>query len=238
MVAKLSSVRIIVAASRATSVPERPMATPMSARRSAGASLTPSPVMATTWPAERSASAMRSLASGELRAKTTSVPEPSSSSSSRFRHRVQFGAGDHLHPAGTAADADLAGDRGGGQPVVAGDHVDADASPVHRAIAAGTSGRGGSSMAAIPVRHRSRSASSRSAGDADPAGSIRRANGQHPQAPPGVAGHDARGLVAVGGGERHVAVAAADPGDPGQDLLGRALGVHHQAAVLARRRWS
>ena len=48
MVAKLSSVRTIVAASRATSVPDRPIATPMSARRSAGASLTPSPVIATT----------------------------------------------------------------------------------------------------------------------------------------------------------------------------------------------
>src|ERR1039457_5194667 len=83
MVAKLSSVRIIVAASRATSVPERPIATPMSARRSAGASLTPSPVIATTWPAERRASAMRSLASGELRAKTTSGPELSRSSSWR-----------------------------------------------------------------------------------------------------------------------------------------------------------
>ena len=68
----LSSVRIIVAACRATSVPERPMATPMSAARKAGASLTPSPVIATMLPELRSASAMRSLASGELRAKTTS----------------------------------------------------------------------------------------------------------------------------------------------------------------------
>ena len=37
----------MVAASRATSVPVRPMATPMSAFFSAGASLTPSPVTAT-----------------------------------------------------------------------------------------------------------------------------------------------------------------------------------------------
>ena len=48
--AKLSSVRIMSAASLATSVPARPMATPMSAFLSAGASLTPSPVTATTWP--------------------------------------------------------------------------------------------------------------------------------------------------------------------------------------------
>ena len=42
-----------MAASRATSVPERPIATPMSARRSAGASLTPSPVIAITCPCAR-----------------------------------------------------------------------------------------------------------------------------------------------------------------------------------------
>ena len=57
------------------------MATPMSVRRSAGAPLTPSPVIATTSPFARKASAIRSLASGELRAKTTSCREPSRSSS-------------------------------------------------------------------------------------------------------------------------------------------------------------
>lgn len=44
MVEKLSSARTMSLASLATSVPEMPIATPMSARRSAGASLTPSPV--------------------------------------------------------------------------------------------------------------------------------------------------------------------------------------------------
>ncbi len=48
IVAKLSSVRTMSAASLETSVPLMPMATPMSACFSAGASLTPSPVMATT----------------------------------------------------------------------------------------------------------------------------------------------------------------------------------------------
>ena len=43
--AKLSSVRIIAAASLETSVPVMPIAMPMSACWSAGASLTPSPVM-------------------------------------------------------------------------------------------------------------------------------------------------------------------------------------------------
>ena len=50
IVAKLSSRSIIWAASFETSVPVIPMATPMSALFSAGASLTPSPVMATNWP--------------------------------------------------------------------------------------------------------------------------------------------------------------------------------------------
>ena len=50
IVAKLSSVRIITAASLETSVPVMPIATPMSAVLSAGASLTPSPVIATTLP--------------------------------------------------------------------------------------------------------------------------------------------------------------------------------------------
>ena len=55
MVAKLSSARIILAASFVTSVPVMPMATPMSAFFSAGASFTPSPVIATIWPLARAA---------------------------------------------------------------------------------------------------------------------------------------------------------------------------------------
>ena len=48
MVEKLSSARTMSEASLATSVPAMPMATPMSASFSAGASFTPSPVMAAT----------------------------------------------------------------------------------------------------------------------------------------------------------------------------------------------
>ena len=48
--AKLSSVSVMAAASLVTSVPVMPIAMPMSAFFSAGASLTPSPVIATTWP--------------------------------------------------------------------------------------------------------------------------------------------------------------------------------------------
>ena len=65
---KLSSVRVISAASFVTSVPVMPIATPMSARFSAGASLTPSPVIATEWPCPCSAWTTRSLCAGETRA--------------------------------------------------------------------------------------------------------------------------------------------------------------------------
>ena len=51
----------------------RPMATPTSARFKAGASLTPSPVMATTSPSACSAVTIRSLCSGLVRANTVDV---------------------------------------------------------------------------------------------------------------------------------------------------------------------
>jgi hypothetical protein len=68
MEAKLSSVRVMSAASRLTSVPVIPMAMPTSACFKAGASLTPSPVMATMWPFCCQARTTRSLCSGETRA--------------------------------------------------------------------------------------------------------------------------------------------------------------------------
>jgi len=49
-VAKLSSAKTMSEANLATSVPVIPIATPMCAYFRAGASLTPSPVIATTWP--------------------------------------------------------------------------------------------------------------------------------------------------------------------------------------------
>ena len=61
------------AASLDTSVPLIPMATPMSAWRSAGASLTPSPVIATMRSSCWSASTMRSFCSGDTRANTDRV---------------------------------------------------------------------------------------------------------------------------------------------------------------------
>ena len=68
-VEKLSSVRIITAASWVTSVPV-PIAIPMSAFFTAGASLTPSPVIATIWPFFLSTSTRRTLCPGLTRAIT------------------------------------------------------------------------------------------------------------------------------------------------------------------------
>ena len=72
-------------ASLATSVPIFPIATPMSARLSAGASFTPSPVTATTSPCCFSKFTMRSLSSGSTREKmraSSSLMTAANSSSS------------------------------------------------------------------------------------------------------------------------------------------------------------
>ncbi len=68
MVAKLSSVRTMSAAFFVTSVPVMPMPVPMSAALRAGASFTPSPVMAVTIPRAFQACTMRTLCSGCTRA--------------------------------------------------------------------------------------------------------------------------------------------------------------------------
>ena len=70
ILAKLSSRRIICAASLDTSVPLIPMAMPMSAFLSAGASFTPSPVMATKWFLFCNAWMILNFCSGLTRAKT------------------------------------------------------------------------------------------------------------------------------------------------------------------------
>ena len=66
--AKLSSVRTMSDTSLVTSVPVMPMAMPMSAALMAGASLTPSPVIATICPRDFQACTTRSLCSAETRA--------------------------------------------------------------------------------------------------------------------------------------------------------------------------
>lgn len=87
--AKLSSSSTSAAASRATSVPRRPIATPMSAALSAGASFTPSPVIATTWPCCCSARTMRSLWTGSTRANTCTSPTRSRSAASSIAASVR-----------------------------------------------------------------------------------------------------------------------------------------------------
>ena len=80
MVAKLSSSSTMSEASLDTSVPVMPMATPMSAFFSAGASFTPSPVMATMCPVALQRLHDLQLVSGETRAKT----ETSSTTSAKL----------------------------------------------------------------------------------------------------------------------------------------------------------
>ena len=70
MLAKLSSVRTISAVCLDTSVPVMPIATPMLARFRAGASFTPSPVIATTCSRAFMASTIRVLCWGETRQHT------------------------------------------------------------------------------------------------------------------------------------------------------------------------
>ena len=117
-VAKLSSVRTILAACLVTSEP-LPIATPTSACLSAAASLTASPVIATTSPASCISRARRSLSSGATRPNTCSCGSCSITSASV--EASELGAGDHAR-----AQPELVGDRPGGDGVVAGDHADVD----------------------------------------------------------------------------------------------------------------
>ena len=100
-------------------MPVIPIAMPMSAFFSAGASFTPSPVIATMSPLRFSESTRRTLSSGVTRAMTPI------SSIARVElgvgHRVELGAADR-----PARDAELRRDRRGGDRVVAGDHADTD----------------------------------------------------------------------------------------------------------------
>ncbi len=80
IVRKLSSSRIIFAASLETSVPVIPIATPISAAFRAGASFTPSPVIAVTCPRFCKVFTIRNLCVGETRAKTEICSISSSSS--------------------------------------------------------------------------------------------------------------------------------------------------------------
>ena len=95
------------------------MAMPMSAALMAGASLTPSPVIATTSPFFFSVSASSTLCSGATRP-TTPIRSIAASRSASGR-AAKSAPEDRL-----ARDADLLGDRRAGDHVVAGDHADPD----------------------------------------------------------------------------------------------------------------
>ena len=104
IVAKLSSVSTIAAASLATSVPVTPIATPISACFNAGASFTPSPVIATIFPLCCHARTIRILCSGETLAYTEmwgtnsfswsslifSISAPSQASDRSWRIPIRF----------------------------------------------------------------------------------------------------------------------------------------------------
>ena len=118
MLAKLSSVRTMSAVCLATSVPVIPMAMPMFARLSAGASFTPSPVIATTWSRALSASTMRVLCCGETRQHTSR--RLGDAAEFLVAQPVDLRAGQH-QSAGVQQ-ADVARDGLGGVLVVAGHH--------------------------------------------------------------------------------------------------------------------
>jgi hypothetical protein len=164
MVAKLSSVRIMTAASLETSVPVMPIATPMSAALRAGASLTPSPVMATTLPVRLSSRTIRSLSSGATRATTPiSGSWVSSSSSLMAANSAPVMARPWIPSSAAIAPAVVAW-----SPVIIRTRMPASR---HSAIAAFASERGGSTIPAIARRVRSWTRPSRSPAGSKDAGS-------------------------------------------------------------------
>ena len=126
IVAKLSSARIMSAASLATSVPVMPIATPMSAALSAGASFTPSPVIATIRrpPAARRRSAACAPGRRARRRETSRTV----AAQRVVVERLELGAGDDARAG--RGDAEVGGDPRGGLRVVAGDHQHAHAGGV------------------------------------------------------------------------------------------------------------
>ena len=127
------------AASFVTSVPVIPIATPMSERLSAGASFTPSPVIATTLPWRLSMSTSRTLSSGATRATTPISPTWASSSSSlRAANSVPGSARPSIPSSAAIAAAVVAW-----SPVIIRTRIPAS---VQRAIASLASLRGGSTM--------------------------------------------------------------------------------------------
>ena len=158
-------------ASLVTSVPVIPIATPMSADFSAGASLTPSPVIATTCRSAWSASTTRSLCSGATRAYTWVVRAASvraaASARSSWAPVTTTASPSPPMPRSAAMRAAVTG----WSPVIMTVRM-----PARRAsaIAAAASARGGSRRATSPPKVRSRSAGSPNS-SASPAAAARQA---------------------------------------------------------------
>ena len=126
MVAKLSSVRVMSAAPLATSVPVMPMAQPMSAAFRAGASFTPSPVMADYLPfALPGLHDPNFVFRGDAGAYGDASPP--ASSSSLIRYGVQLRAGDG--PVPRSKNPQILGDGRGRGHMVPGNHYRADPRP-------------------------------------------------------------------------------------------------------------
>ena len=160
IVAKLSSASTMSAASFETSVPVMPMATPMSAFFSAGASLTPSPVIATTAPFALQRLDDAQLVLGiDARVDRHLGDRAASASSDSFSSSAPVMA----RP--SAAMPELLSDDRRRSRVVAGDHQRTNAgAPCARATASFASARGGSIMPISPAN--TRSCSTRSSTDA------------------------------------------------------------------------
>ena len=155
IVAKLSSASTISPASFVTSVPAIPIATPMSAVLSAAASLTPSPVIATTLRRRWSASTIRTLCSGATRAKTprSSICSLSCSTSRSSSSRPVMAAPGM--PRSVAMDRAVAA----WSPVIILTWIPAS---WHRAMASVASGRAGSRIPTRASRRRSSTRAKRS----------------------------------------------------------------------------
>ena len=130
-----------------TSVPAIPIATPMSARFRAGASLTPSPVMATTSPCSCSASTIRSLCSGLTRGRTRRPPARRAPGRPRPSPRAPAPATARAPPATMPSSTAIAAAVAGWSPVIMIVRI-----PASRAsrTARCASGRGGSIIPTTP----------------------------------------------------------------------------------------
>ena len=161
IVAKLSSKRTRSAASLATSVPLIPIAIPISACSNAGASFTPSPVIATICPLPCNKATMRILSAGCARAISISRSKACDSSvSDRTASSSWVITVSGCRPIALAMACAVTGL----SPVIIMIRMPAACA---NAIAAGTSGRGGSMIPTSPKNTKASSFSvSPDAGDA------------------------------------------------------------------------